>query len=316
LKKLAVFLCVFILQPFLYSQDNIDTVKYFWYMNVPAGESFTYVTLSKGSFVEGESMKLDPQTLPTFASRWQPVYDALVGSELGLEVGAIDSTVLISVTLDSLDSEESHYLPIIGNVVFLYLEIDVVYKGVWYTPENHFYFKNGKAAIMNIPISDNFLGFCNNIGINVNDGVSFAFVVRDSVTNEDKLDVSGLSWIKNDSVINIRLQHFSRFGGGGKTMSSVEEKFFDDIKDFNLDQNYPNPFNPSTKIKYSVPKDGFITLKVYNIIGSEVATIISGYRKAGTYIATFDAEKLSSGVYFYTLRFNNSTQSRKMVLVR
>ena len=316
MKKLAVLFLIVILPLFIYAQDKIDTVKYFWYMNVPSGESYTYVTLSEGSFLEGEHMSLDAQTLPSFASKWQVVYDALVGSELGLEEGAIDSTILISVALDSLDSNESHYLPIIGQVVFLYLEVDVVYKGVWYTPENHFYFNNGKTAFMNIPISDTFLGFCNSIGINVNEGVSFAFIVRDSVTNEDRLDASGLSWVKNDSVINLNLQHFSRFGGGGKTMASVDEKYFEEIKDFNLDQNYPNPFNPATRISYSVPKDGFVTLKVYNIIGSEVATIISGYKKAGTYITTFDAGQLASGVYFYTLRFNNSIQSRKMILIK
>ena len=174
MKKSAVFIWVVVFCQFLAAQDKVDTVKYFWYMNVPAGASYTYVTLSEGSFLEGEHMTLDAQTLPAFASKWQPVYDALIGSELGIQEGAIDSTILISVALDSLDSNESHYLPIIGRVVFLYLEIDVVYKGKWYSPENHFYFNNGKAAFINIPISENFLSFCNSVGINVNEGVSFA----------------------------------------------------------------------------------------------------------------------------------------------
>ena len=316
MKKSAVFLWVVVFCQFLAAQDKVDTVKYFWYMNVPAGASYTYVTLSEGSFLEGEHMTLDAQTLPAFASKWQPVYDALIGSELGIEEGAIDSTILISVALDSLDSNESHYLPIIGRVVFLYLEIDVVYKGKWYSPENHFYFNNGKAAFINIPISENFLSFCNSVGINVNEGVSFAYVNWDSVSNRNKWDNNGLSWNKSDSIINLSLQHFSRFGGGGKTLASVYEKNNMGIKGFSLAQNYPNPFNPTTKISYSLPADGFVSLRVYNIIGSEVKTIVSGFKKAGEYVITFDADELSSGIYFYTLKFNNCTQSRKMILIR
>jgi hypothetical protein len=317
MKKLLAIICLsLLLQFFLFAQDKIDTVKYLWYMDIPQGLGYTNVTVSEGSFLEGEHMTLDPQTLPQMASTWQPVYDALVGSELGLEIGAIDSTILLNIVLDSLDSFESHYLPIISQVVFLYIEIDVVYKGKWYTQYDHFYFNNGKAAFMNIPISNNFLSFCNSVGINVNEGVSFAFVAKDLLTNLDEWDKVGLSWIKNESTINLRLEHFSRFGGGGKTLATGVEKFIGNAKEFDLTQNYPNPFNPTTNITYSLPADGFVSLKIYNTIGAEVATLISEFKKTGTYRFMFDASNLNSGVYFYTLRYNNYTQSRKMILIK
>jgi hypothetical protein len=87
-------------------------------------------------------------------------------------------------------------------------------------------------------------------------------------------------------------------------------------KEFKLSQNYPNPFNPTTTINFSMPKDGFVTLKVYNAIGQEVATLLSGFRKAQTYNVEFDASKLTSGVYIYKLQFDNNSISKKMVLMK
>lgn len=83
-----------------------------------------------------------------------------------------------------------------------------------------------------------------------------------------------------------------------------------------LGQNYPNPFNPATEISYSIPKAGFATLKVYNVLGQEVATLFSGMRQPGNYVATFDAGKSASGIYFYRLTFGGSSIAKKMILMR
>ncbi len=85
---------------------------------------------------------------------------------------------------------------------------------------------------------------------------------------------------------------------------------------FKLEQNYPNPFNPSTKIRYSIPENSFVTLKVFNLLGEEIETLVNGEQSAGVYEATFDASKLSSGIYFYTLSTKNSVITKKMILVR
>lgn len=86
--------------------------------------------------------------------------------------------------------------------------------------------------------------------------------------------------------------------------------------DFQLQQNYPNPFNPTTNIEYSLPKNGYVTLKVYNILGQEVASLFQGFHKAGTYEVSFDASKLASGVYIYRLQSDNVSISKKLVLVK
>jgi len=92
---------------------------------------------------------------------------------------------------------------------------------------------------------------------------------------------------------------------------------------FVLKQNYPNPFNPSTKIKYQVPEVSFVTLKVFDVLGSEVATLVNEEKPAGNYEVDFNAKGLTSGIYFYQLRVypagggaGSFTETKKMILLR
>lgn len=85
---------------------------------------------------------------------------------------------------------------------------------------------------------------------------------------------------------------------------------------FQLQQNYPNPFNPATTIEYSLPQSGFVTLKVYNMLGEAVAGLVESHQPAGSYTVNFDAKNLTSGIYYYTLAVNGLKQTRKMVLIR
>jgi hypothetical protein len=87
-------------------------------------------------------------------------------------------------------------------------------------------------------------------------------------------------------------------------------------KTYSLNQNYPNPFNPTTVIKYALPVSGFVTLKIYDILGSEVYTLDNSYRKAGYYEASFDAANLASGVYFYKLVTGGFVSTKKMLLIK
>jgi hypothetical protein len=85
---------------------------------------------------------------------------------------------------------------------------------------------------------------------------------------------------------------------------------------FNLSQNYPNPFNPTTTISYSVARSGTITLKVYNVMGKEVETLVNEQKGVGNYEVKFDASKLSSGVYFYQLTSEDLVSTKKLVLLK
>jgi len=88
------------------------------------------------------------------------------------------------------------------------------------------------------------------------------------------------------------------------------------VTGYSLFQNYPNPFNPVTSIKFSIPKNENISLKVFDILGKEVSSVYNGYLKAGTYNADFNASELSSGIYFYKLETKNFVDVKKMILVK
>jgi hypothetical protein len=85
---------------------------------------------------------------------------------------------------------------------------------------------------------------------------------------------------------------------------------------FTLAQNYPNPFNPSTVVRFNLPANGRVQLKVYNMIGQEVATLVDGEMTAGNYETEFNASRFSSGTYVYRLTTNGATQTRKMVMLK
>lgn len=85
---------------------------------------------------------------------------------------------------------------------------------------------------------------------------------------------------------------------------------------YQLSQNYPNPFNPTTVINFTIPQPGNVTLKVYNSVGQEVATLLNEYKTASNYSVDFNASNLASGVYFYKLKVDNFTQTRKMMLIK
>jgi len=102
----------------------------------------------------------------------------------------------------------------------------------------------------------------------------------------------------------------------GWPQTSVEEQHTTVPKSFFVSQNYPNPFNPSTKISFGLPKDGFVTAKVYNLMGQEVSSLFSGYKSAGVYELTFDASNLSSGIYLYRLQAGTSVDVKRMLLVK
>ena len=89
-----------------------------------------------------------------------------------------------------------------------------------------------------------------------------------------------------------------------------------DVKEYALAQNFPNPFNPSTKIAFSLPKQGNVTLKVYNMLGKEIATLVNEVRSIGNYEINFDGANLSSGVYFYKLEAEGFSEVKRMMLIK
>jgi len=112
-----------------------------------------------------------------------------------------------------------------------------------------------------------------------------------------------------------RLKQIDR-DGKFEYSQSVEVTIGQTVKEFALMQNYPNPFNPSTMISYQLPAASHISLKVYDMLGNEVAMLVNETKEAGSYTAQFDGTKLSSGIYFYTINAGNYSETKKLTLMK
>ena len=84
----------------------------------------------------------------------------------------------------------------------------------------------------------------------------------------------------------------------------------------NLHQNYPNPFNPTTKISYQIPELSYVKLKIYDVLGKEIATLVSEEKPAGNYEINFNAFDVTSGIYFYQLETESYLETKKMILLK
>ena len=102
---------------------------------------------------------------------------------------------------------------------------------------------------------------------------------------------------------------YSTLTGTENYSNSIPEKY-------SLSQNYPNPFNPTTNIKYQIPINSFVTLKIYDVMGREVKTLVSETKSAGSYSVDFNASDFSSGVYFYKIQSGDFTETKKMLLIK
>ncbi|MFN3693466.1 MAG: T9SS type A sorting domain-containing protein [Ignavibacterium sp.] len=137
---------------------------------------------------------------------------------------------------------------------------------------------------------------------------------------------AGITDSKNNKVYGLRapLPHPTGYAGliffneDSVVITSVDDKIYG-LNDFELHQNYPNPFNPSTKISWQSPVGSWQTLKVYDILGNELVTLVNEFKPAGKYEIEFNVGQtisLSSGVYFYRLQAGNFSATKKMILIR
>jgi len=101
---------------------------------------------------------------------------------------------------------------------------------------------------------------------------------------------------------------------GGQTYIKKLNSFQTAI--YKLCQNYPNPFNPTTNIEFAIPKDNFVSLKIYNLLGKEIMSLVNEFKQAGSYTVTFDAANYPSGVYYYKIHTGSFVQVRKMILIK
>jgi hypothetical protein len=169
-----------------------------------------------------------------------------------------------------------------------------------------------------------------------NIGLEYAALGRNEIFNHSSVQLASNSkHIISPDWSNIfvnELKIFVDLGNDGTIDDTVKiQNQFTDVKEhgslqpneFRLEQNYPNPFNPNTKIKYTIPNVSLsgvegsrVQLKVYDVLGNEVATLVNESKPAGSYEVEFNASNLSSGVYFYKLQSGSFVETRKMILLK
>ncbi len=192
---------------------------------------------------------------------------------------------------------------------------------------------NGGTTWSSVNVGTGFTGYCtikwiegtNTCYISANVGASG--VVKKSTD-------AGLTWttMTTSGLTGITHMEFRRSGttvyGFAATANGAILKLTDAVtevstinslvpSEYTLEQNYPNPFNPTTTINFSIPKSSIVSLKVYDALGKEVATLVNEFKNAGNYSADFTAtSNLTSGIYFYTLTSENFTSTKKLMLVK
>ncbi|HWA07685.1 MAG TPA: T9SS type A sorting domain-containing protein [Ignavibacteria bacterium] len=196
----------------------------------------------------------------------------------------------------------TNFAPITGNN---YLRVMAVERWVVYTSPPG---TNGETIFGNVfrksfPTSQGTL-ISNNTGTEV-----FTFTYkRDPLWQDSTLYT--MAFVQND--VDKTVLNSGRMG----MLVGIEPYINETPSSFELKQNFPNPFNPTTNINFSLPKSTYVSLKVYDLVGREVKTLVDGNQQQGTYNIMYDAVNLPSGIYFYTLKTNEFTETKKMMLVK
>ncbi|MFI5405685.1 MAG: T9SS type A sorting domain-containing protein [Nitrososphaerales archaeon] len=155
---------------------------------------------------------------------------------------------------------------------------------------------------------DNTFGTNGIVTTSIGLGYNYAFSM--AIQNDKKIIIAGASQYIIDYIVFTLARYI------GDAASGLDENFGNIPTVYDLEQNYPNPFNPSTTIKYEIPIPSHVSLKVYDILGNEVATLVNEEKRAGEYEVIFNAAELTSGIYFYQLQTGEFNSTRKLIFLK
>ncbi len=171
-------------------------------------------------------------------------------------------------------------------------------------------YTQGTTLTMDSPAGSQTLEVASTNGFSIGDNI----VINPGGTTEETNTITGFGSILLQSPL--QFDHFSGEQVVVVINTAVEEIFESLPYEYSLSQNYPNPFNPSTTISWQSPVGSHQTLKIYDLLGNEIATLVDEYLPTGTYKVIFDASGLSSGIYFYKLQAGSFVQTKKMLLLK
>ncbi len=274
------------------------------------------VIIDTGYVAEGSTYTIPPFDFNDNYPIIQFLYNAFAGSTFLFD-DLTDENVLFSIRL--VFNKKNGLAPSYFNENLFFVMIVDVFKMPGRIPiTGDYFFKPGSYFGYILPKSQRLLAVFQLLNLSKDD-LGFAYI------RNDRFDPVNIETTNTQMDVRFRARHFSKFGGGrghisGTTDVNKEEnspvKFF-------LAQNYPNPFNPTTKIKYSIhvgnaniTSPPFVTLRVYDLLGREIATLVNERKSPGIYEVTFDANDLPSGTYIYKLTAGKFIDTKKMLLIK
>jgi hypothetical protein len=299
---------------YLIPQDTIYLIN--WYrINLTTGDTISY----GDPFYDKYSRKLGPM-------------HSGLGTQLqGAKVDGVRYGDIMPYPEEIVFSEDSLYSEFIGDTINCFLkntsEYDVVLDSIYTSG----IFPYGYLMYL---IKDNdyfFINLFNNYPSHPLDTLNYIIPARDSILLQIyDIDLCAICKKQPNEYFEDTLRFVSTFNGSNnysfyKTIRISGEGHPSDVTDdkdlpseFVQEQNYPNPFNPSTVINYQLPVASNVSLKVFDVLGNEIATLVNEEKPAGTYNVKFRTQnlQLSSGIYFYRLQAGNFTETKKMILLR
>ncbi len=289
----------------------------------------SFIEIFSDTLDEGDIYELGPASLSAPFNIAQPLYNAFVGSKFYFEQNSLNEDIYLRFRfygvnlLTGLFPPDTTWASQIGPIyLWGFFELKVFdFQGLFPKPSPYFFNSpdNFRMTFVRTPAFNTLL---NLIGINPMNPLGLVYHLASGQYTFSGID----SIYYGQDSISIELRHFSRLAGGDRSVlvNSIQLSGtgVDDENiptEFIVAQNYPNPFNPFTTINYSVPVRTPVQLKVYNILGMEVATLVNEIKEAGNYSLQFDAAEygnLPSGMYIYELRANNFVISKKMIYLK
>lgn len=251
----------------------------------------------------------------------QFLYNAFAGSKF-LFGDLTDEKILISIKL--VFNKKDGLPPIYFNErLFFVLIVDVFKMPGRIKVTEDYIFKPGQYFGYILPKTEDLLNVFKTLNINKDD-LGFAYI------RDDRFEGKDIETINTPESVRFRARHFSKFGGGRGHITGTTGvgDNSEPLLNFALLQNYPNPFNPTTTIKYSIPdtetqdsKTHRVILRVYDILGSQVAELVNKNQSPGNYTVNFNASSLTSGIYFYRItvasdNYGSSSITKKMILLK
>ncbi|GAB1347845.1 hypothetical protein MASR1M107_00560 [Ignavibacteriales bacterium] len=307
MKRFTLFMVFLLFSGILFAQQNrINVVISIKCTNAPQ------FSIWNDTIREGQKYAFQAKNLPAPYNVAQSLYNTLVGSYILFEDGCINEDIQVRITLNGVNCSNGLFNPAnLANLffnwrieVYSFNGLDPLGSPFNFTSPNRF-----RLVLLRSPQFNQFLTLS---GINPAAVLAFAYM-----TGTNSFDLTGITTELYPDSIRVRASHFSDIVGSTQgSVTSAKDIIAEIPSAYALDQNYPNPFNPSTKIRYSLPERADVLIRVFDVMGVEVAKIVNETKDAGVYEASFDASGLPSGMYAYELRAGNTVISKKMLLLK